>query len=356
MGSPAGQRRNHMGQVNNEMNHYLSDEKRFADLFNGVHFQGRPVIQASELQEGSEKYDGTEAENPDTGERSDRRERIRDIKKKLQSGETLRILAVENQNLVDYTMPFRCMQMDTMEYQMQLEKLRRANEESDAYDTPAERFCRMRKTDRLAPVHTLCLYHGEEPWDGPRTLKDMMAFHGDEAELDTLFSDYPMHLFCINEESDFSMFHTELRELFTALRYRKDKKGLRKLLQEDEAYRHLEADTVKVMSVMLNAPKIWEDRENYMNRNEEEREEYDMCQALREWIEEEREDAIAEFAAKAAVEKEELREEVREEGIMALVNVCQELGASRRLTVSKVAEKYFLSKQKAEECVEQYWK
>lgn len=41
-----------------------------------------------------------------------------------------------------------------------------------------------------------------------------------------------------------------------------------------------------VMSVLLNAPKIRKNRKKYMNNNENE-EEYNMCQALQEWIEEE---------------------------------------------------------------------
>lgn len=84
-----------MGKNSNMMNYYFSDEERFADLFNGVFFQGKPV------------------------------ERIHDVCKKLKTGSTLRILALENQELVDYAMPFRCMQYDVMEYGKQLEELRR---------------------------------------------------------------------------------------------------------------------------------------------------------------------------------------------------------------------------------------
>ena len=43
-----------------------------------------------------------------------------------------------------------------------------------------------------------------------------------------------------------------------------------------------DADTVEAMSVVLHRPGIWKDRDKYMNKNEDEREEYDMCQALQE--------------------------------------------------------------------------
>ena len=39
---------------------------------------------------------------------------------------------------------------------------------------------------------------------------------------------------------------------------------------------------------ILTKPSIWENREEYMGKNEEDKVEYNMCQALREWAEEER--------------------------------------------------------------------
>lgn len=369
-----------MGKMNQAMQHYLEDGERFADLFNGVYFKGKPVIKAEDLTEGSEHYAGvTEGTGqyaertgisvvtqeqitekdvisaqklPDCRRSRKRVERQRDLKKLLRSGGVLRILAVENQNLVDYSMPFRCMEYDTMEYQKQLSRLRKKNrramQERKEQFTPAERLCGVKKTDRLSPVHTICLYHGVEPWDGPRTLKDMMNMGTDVDDMSAAFADYPMNLYCINEEEDFSVFHTELRQLFLAMKYRKDKEGFRKLLQEDEAFCHLEEDTVEALSVMLNAPEIWEERKLYMDENGE-REEYDMCQALREWIEEERNAGIEEGIATG-------REEGKEEGIRALIEICQELGASRTLTVSKVMQKFSVQRERAEEYANSYWK
>ena len=156
------------------------------------------------------------------------------------------------------------------------------------------------------------MYHGEEPWDGPRTLKDMMNFGEKDTTIEELFADYPLHLYCINEETDFSVFQTELRELFMALANRRNKNNLRKILSEEENYRHLHADTVEALSVLLNAPKIWEERNRYM-------------------------------------------QEGREEGIKAFIEVCKELGASKEVTSSKLMQKYGLTKEAAYEKVEKKW-
>lgn len=276
-----------MGENSNMMNYYFSDEKRFADLFNGVFFQGKPVVKAQELSEASEVYHQPEVEKPKTGARGKRVERIHDVCKKLITGSTLRILALENQELVDYAMPFRCMQYDVMEYGKQLEELRRKNEREERLCTGQEKLCGIRKEDKMAPVYTLCLYHGEEKWDGPRSLGDMMNFAGIEDKFRELFNDYPLRLYCLNEAEDLELFHTEVAQLFRALQYRSDRAGLRRLLESDPGYCHLDRDTLEAMAVLLKLPSVWEKRKNIMHTNQE-REEFDMCQAVREWAEEER--------------------------------------------------------------------
>ena len=55
-------------------------------------------------------------------------------------------------------------------------------------------------------------------------------------------------------------------------------------LSENPAYQSLDEDTVKVLSVTLNMPKLWDERDSFMHINEENEEEFDMCQAMRELL------------------------------------------------------------------------
>lgn len=127
-GNPlSGQRRNTVGNISNVMNHYFSHSRRFADLFNGVCFQGEGVVKAEELSEASEVYHEVTTKDVRTKGRGKRAERIRDVCKTMKTGGMLRILALENQELIDYAMPFRCMQYDTMEYGKQLNQLKKKN-------------------------------------------------------------------------------------------------------------------------------------------------------------------------------------------------------------------------------------
>ena len=108
-----------MGKKNNVLNHYFRDKKRFADLFNGVFFEGEGIIRSEELEASSEIYE--EATNKEKSIAGVRGQRIRDIKMSLKTGEVFRLLALENQDKVNYAMPFRCMQYDTMEYSRPLD-------------------------------------------------------------------------------------------------------------------------------------------------------------------------------------------------------------------------------------------
>lgn len=268
-----------MGEISNTVNHYFSDNRRFADLFNGVYFQGEAVVKAEELTEVSEVY------HEPVRKKGKRAERIRGVCKQLKSGKILRILALENQELIDYAMPFRCMQYDVMKYGKQLDILRKENQRKGKLKTLPELNCKLKRTDRIVPVYTLCLYHGTEEWDGPRTLRDMMDFGGEEDRFRGMFKDYPMQLYCLNEARDLQMFHTEVGTLFEALQHRKDREGLKRLIQSDPRYQQLDADTLEIMSVMLEWPSVWRQREKCIMNDTED---YDMCQAVREWAEEER--------------------------------------------------------------------
>lgn len=281
-----------MGEADLIMRDYLTSKERFADLFNGVLFEGKQVVRPEQLQDADTIY---RIENIG----AKHTQRTRDVKMKMDTGIVLRMLAVENQNHVDYAMPFRCMEYDVAEYRKQLQSLKRQNRLLARQQKPlkfwnnaAERLCGVRKEDRLSPVYTICLYHGESPWDGPVNLHDMMEFGKDTDDMRQFFTDYPMRLYCVNEQRDFAYFHTELRELFLALQCRNDKENLKCLMNQNEACRALSSETVEAMSVLLKMPKLWENRMNYVHKTED-KEEFDMCKAMRELLEEERKNGLS---------------------------------------------------------------
>lgn len=332
-----------MGKENNIMNSYLSDSVRFADFFNAVCFGGVNIISPEGLTEASEKHDISLAENPVTGDRTEKEERIRDIKKIYNSGSVLRVLAMENQSYVDYTAGVRNMRYDAMEYAGQVSKLKAEHKRKNRFKSKdissGELLSGMLKTDRLHPAYTIWLYHGEEAWNGPRSLKDMMDFGNDDG-MSVLFNDYKINLICLNEIKNFDIFHTELRQLFKVIRHRGDKAALQSMMTDGEEFGHLEADTVEAMAVMLHMPEIWDKREKFMSVNEE-REEYDMCQGIKEWLEEERNIGFSE-----GIEK----------GIESLVRTCRKLNLTRKDALESLREEYeFDTDEAAMQKINLYW-
>ena len=378
-----------MGKYDVCMQEYLQNKEYFADLFNGCFFHGRPVICANELTEASEGYvldqnnpsasetalpamevttvsdtSGAEIQIEKRRHRPGRREKtktklMRDVKMQLRSGTVLQVLAIENQSYINYGMPVRMMGYDVAEYNRQMkERKQQVNtlwkqvEKSGQGDTLAipvtyaEYMSGILKTDRLHPVYTICLYSGTENWDGPRRLSDMMEFRTEKDPLKEYFADYPANLFCVNEQEEFEAFHTELRELLRAMNYRKDKKKFLSL-EKDERYAHLSKETWEAIATMTGHSFFEENKETYKKQNDNQREEYDMCQALREI----REDFFNEGREEG---KTEGREEEREAGISRLIEDNLEEKKTKEIIIQKLIRWFSMDEQMAQMYFDKY--
>lgn len=229
-------------------------------------------MKPEDLENISEKY----VEKPATRNSTQKTtERIRDIQKRMKSGAILRILSVESQTHVDYTMPWRCMNYDSLEYGKQIKEIKGRNNTAGIFSSTAERLCGFLKSDRLIPVYTICLYHGKETWDGPKSLQDMMDFGEDAEQWRSLFADYQFRLVCMNEPSNISQFKTSLGLLFAVLPLRKNTTELKRLITETPAFQKLDKDTMEVIAVMTNNSKVLDEMESYENEGG-----YNMCEAL----------------------------------------------------------------------------
>ena len=69
----------------------------------------------------------------------------------------------------------------------------------------------LKKADRLHPVITLCVYYGEEKWDGPYNLLEMLEIPED---LEGLVSDYKMNLVQIRESEQFPFKNEDVNTVF----------------------------------------------------------------------------------------------------------------------------------------------
>ena len=183
----------------------------------------------------------------------------------------------------------------------------------------------MKKGQKLVPVITLVLYLGQDRlWDGARSLCEMLEM---EDELKPFVNDFKLNLFDYHEWKDFSRFKTENRLLFEILSCGRNKRKMKKMLQENPEYKALDLESARAIAGMLGV-KIKPDA---VKAGDEEGEVYDMCKAFDDY-------------------KEEGRREGRQEGEMkALKTVVKNLMSSQKITFEEAVKMLKISKNKQKE-------
>lgn len=141
----------------------------FADIVNGLCFNGREIIKADELQDITSlaAYD----------DKKKYRYIQRDITKLWKKGIfNIACLGIENQISKDNTMPLRVIAYDGAQYKIQVND----------------------KVSNYYPVITLVLYFGKTKWKKPRRLFDLFEV---SQELTPFTNDYKINLFDISHMS-----------------------------------------------------------------------------------------------------------------------------------------------------------
>ncbi len=184
---------------------FWGNNEVFADFFNAVLFDGKQVIHPEELTDSDTDNSVVREQRDGIPESvSGARDSIKIHKRSTAHGVELVLLGLENQERIHYAMPLRVMGYDHGVYQKQYnenaKKIRAAfkkgNESRDELSAEytnkndvirngilipetetisADEFLsRMRRTDRFAVVVTVVVYYGEKPWDGARSLHEML--------------------------------------------------------------------------------------------------------------------------------------------------------------------------------------
>ncbi len=313
-----------MGKKDEYQFDYLDDNRRFADQINGALFHGRQVVKPEEL----------EPEDSQTAALSKRAgtENMKTIvdKVRIWKGKKLHILAVENQNYIDYRMVLRNMLSESAGYQKQWRHKKRIHEQKKDLKDKDEFLSGMKKEEKFAPIITLVVYFGTDgTWDGARCLYDLLDM---DEELKEYVSNYRLNLYDCHGHDTFDEYKTGLRQVFETVRYAKDKEKLQEVMEENrEAYSRIDSDTRTMLEVMANI-KIPEECKVL----EDGKEGYNMCKAFEDMRLEGFEEGIA-TGIERGIEK----------GIRALIQTCTELGISDDIIIEKCAEKYEMTKEEA---------
>ena len=271
----------------------------FADLVNGVLFGGERQLDPRDLTLVADSS-GVVYAGPDGVRRT--LERHRDVTMRAGDGQRFAVIALENQADVHYAMPVRSMLYDALDYVDQVRKITQGYRESGEKLTGSELLSGLRKGDRLVPVVTIVLYWGASDWDGCRSIHELLGFGDAEVDagvnaetgaaassagsglslqnLAKYIPDYQINLVNAADPGELTRFHTHLQQIFSVIKYNRDKDQLYRYIHENrEALRRMgETATLALASV------IGEQKRLLKLLEEEGEEEPDMCKAIDDLI------------------------------------------------------------------------
>lgn len=237
-----------MGAKDTKAKEFLSNNERFADLFNYYLFDGNPTIQPSDLSE----QDTTKVLSIFGADRKEiQKQKWRDLLKRAIIKTTdyciFILLGVENQSEVHYAMPVRNMIYDAMEYSTQINQAARIHKNQKEYSSTAEFLSGFKKDDKLTPVITLTVYWGADKWDAPRSLHEMIS--SEYASMLKYVDDYHLHLIIPEEISDFSRFRTSLREVLEFIKASNSEEMMEQVIHNNPNFRQLENDAISAINI-----------------------------------------------------------------------------------------------------------
>ena len=137
------------------------------------------------------------------------------------------------------------------------------------------------KDSRLYPVVTFVLYGGKEKWTGPQSLHEMLDWTGLPEKLKGFVADYPIHVIRIREFENTDVFQTDVKQVFDFIRCSGNKAALAELVQKNEEYQTMEEDAYEVVAQYVKAEELIQVKDEYRGKDGK----VDMCQALKELIE-----------------------------------------------------------------------
>lgn len=292
-----------MGKADTVTKEYMRRPDIFADVFNQFLYHGEQVIRPGDLTE----MDTTEIAVPyGIDNISVPEQRYRDVTKFLTAmtdGKAAYcILAVENEDKINYAIPVKDGLYDFMQLAKQVSEVAHSHKESwqkGRKPSGDEYLSGFWKDDKLYPVITVVVYYGADQWDGPLSLKEMYV-DCDERIL-KYAADYHVNLIAPSQLSDeeINEFQTNFREVMMYMKYSKDKEKLKEVIQGDGRFQDLERQAADVISAVTGAKIKYSRKEDKV----------DMCLAVEEMMIE----SVIRADQKRGISKEDTKQYIMEE-------------------------------------------
>ena len=235
-----------MNKIKDKMlKEFLENNAYFVDFFNAYFFDGKRVLKPENCEElDSEMNDS----NMDL-------EKHVDVIRKYNDGNVYSAFIIENQSRVDMSMVVRAAAYEFVAYDRMLKKLKKNKVE-----------------EKLPMVHILVFYTGERPWHAARQLSELVEV---DERFKSYFHDYQMNLIEITGKTSYNFNEKDVHNLFYICRS----------IYDQSIYEGAINDFGVVKSSVLKVVKTLTDVEWLDLKELEEKEEIEMCEAEKRWLE-----------------------------------------------------------------------
>ena len=305
---------------------FWHDNRRFAEIFSKTAMKDCP-IDPDELVE----QDTTEAALIRImGNINIPLKQVRDVVKALKSGVQLAVLGIENYTYIDYLLPFHILTSDYLNIAKQVSTIKNANRQNKSNHTKGEVMSLFNRSDKIAPVVTLAIYYGKEPWDGPTKLSDLYI----DSPYKQFAADYPIYVLDVRRMTDEQIddFSDDLKTLFSFLKYEGENtdKLVEFVLKNRSYFGSVHPETLSALIEITKSKELLYIQKE--SRNPEGR--IDMCNGIQYYANQ--------------VAKEQARQ--------TFIETAQDFGHSITDTINKFVTKFNVTEEEAQADIKKYWK
>ena len=227
------------------MKEFLENNAYFVDFFNAYFFDGERVLKHENCMElDSEMNDS----NMDL-------EKHVDVIRKYNDGNLYSAFIIENQSCVDPSMVVRAAVYEYVAYERMLKKSKKN-----------------KAKEKLPMVNILVFYTGERPWNAASKLSELVEV---DERFTACFHDYKMNLIEITGNTSYNFNEEDVYNLFYICRS----------IYDQSIYEGTSNHFGLVKSTVLKVVKTLTDVEWLDLEELEEKEEIEMCEAEKRWLE-----------------------------------------------------------------------
>ena len=314
------------------LKNFWRDNHHFADLFNAALFDGEQVLNPADLSEADTdvssflKFNG----------HAETVQKVLDVVKKTAYGIDFVIWGLENQSKIHYAMPLRHMIGDGFSYLKEYQEIAAKNRKDKNFASSDEFLSNMKKTDRLHPMISLCVYYGENPWDGPLCLMDMLEV---PEKIKPLVADYKMNLLELRTSGSLQFHNQDVNTVFDISRsiYERDYNKINTVYKD----RLIASELGVVIGAITQSQELID----HALELEQKGGQVNMCSALEELKREGKQEGL-----------QEGKKEGLQEGMIAgTIKTCKKFKLDQEAAIKNIMEEFSLSKEDAVNYVKKYW-